>query len=89
MTHDHTYLIIPAAAVPQIDFDTVCETSAETLRYSVDGTKTFVKWDGERPACTQVDGAEGPYAHAEILEILSGPDWTVEGLMNLSEPDAS
>lgn len=79
MTHDRTYLIIPAAAVPQIDFDTVCETSAETLRYSVDGTKTFVKWDGERPCCCDgIDGAEGPYTHAEILEILSGPSWTPE-----------
>lgn len=88
MTHDRTYLIIPAAAVPQIDFDTVCETSAETLRYSVDGTQTFVKWDGQRPACTQVDGAEGPYTHAEILEILSGPSWTPEEPMYPSEPDA-
>lgn len=78
MNNGRTYLIIPASAVPQIDFDTVCETSAETLRYSRDGTQTFVKWDGERPACTQVEGAEGPYTHAEILEILSGPSWTPE-----------
>lgn len=90
MNNDRTYLIIPAASVPQIDFDTVCETSADTLRYSVDGTKTFVKWDGARPACTEdIEGAQGPYTHAEILEILSGPDWTVEDPMNLSEPDAA
>jgi hypothetical protein len=77
MTTIREYLIIPAAAVPQIDFDTVCETSAETLRYSVDGTLTFVKWDGERPSWTVgIDGAQGPYTHAEILEILSGPAWT-------------
>lgn len=74
------YLIIPAAAVAGIDFATVCETSADTLRYSVDGAWTFVKWDGERPACTEgIVGAQGPYDHAEILDILSGPEWTSDG----------
>lgn len=77
MTTIREYLIIPAASVPQIDFDTVCEDSPETLRYSVDGTLTFVKWDGERPACTEgIEGTQGPYTHAEILEILSAPEWT-------------
>jgi len=77
MTTIREYLIIPASAVPQIDFAAVCETSAETLRYSVDGTLTFVKWDGEQPACTGgIDGTHGPYTHEEILEILSGPEWS-------------
>ena len=90
MTHDRIYLIIPAAAVPQIDFGTVCETSAETLRYSVDGTQTFVKWDGQRPACTEgIEGAQGPYSHSEILDILSGPSWTLEEPAYPSEPDAA
>ena len=70
------YLIIPAAAVPQIDFATVCEDSPETLRYSVDGTLTFVKWDGEQPAWTMdIAGAQGPFDHEQILAILSGPEW--------------
>ncbi len=77
MTHDRTYLIIPAAAVPQIDFDTVCETSAETLRYSVDGSQTFVKWDGAMPDfLAEIPGAQGPYDHDTILAILATPAWT-------------
>jgi hypothetical protein len=39
------YLIIPASQVNEVNFNQVFETSAETCRYSVDGTKTFVKYD--------------------------------------------
>lgn len=39
------WLIIPATQVESIDFNQVHQTSPETLRYSVDGTKTFVKYD--------------------------------------------
>jgi hypothetical protein len=63
--------------VDAVNFDAVLETSAETLRLSVDGTKTFVKWEGEMPECVSILGTkEGPYSHSEILEILSGEDWT-------------
>jgi hypothetical protein len=47
------------------------------VRKSVDETKTFVKWEGEMPVCVSgLSTKEGPYTHAEILEILSGEDWT-------------
>ena len=39
------YLIIPTSITGSIDFNQVHETSSETLRLSVDGTKTFVKYD--------------------------------------------
>lgn len=39
------WLVIPAELVETIDFSQILETSAETLRYSVDGTKTFVKYE--------------------------------------------
>ena len=32
-----------------VDFDEVLETSIDTVRKSVDGTKTFVKYTGEMP----------------------------------------
>ena len=79
---EREYLIIPASAVPLIDFDTVCETSASTLRYSVDGAWTFVKWDGEQPAWTMdIADAQGPFDHEQILAILSGPEWTSESFL--------
>lgn len=38
------YLVIPTSLTSSIDFNQVMETSAETLRLSVDGTQTFVKY---------------------------------------------
>ena len=71
------YMIFNVSELPQIDFSQVLETSAETVRKSVDETKTFVKWDGAEPACvTSLTTKEGPYTHSEILEILATPEWT-------------
>lgn len=39
------YLIIPTSITGSVDFNQVHETSAETLRLSIDGTKTFVKYE--------------------------------------------
>ena len=39
------WLIIPTTAVESIDFNQVLESSPESLRLSVDGTKTFVKYE--------------------------------------------
>lgn len=68
-----TYVIIDSSEVSNVDFDQVSETSADTLRYSLDGTKTFVKFDGDTPSFLI---GEPQYDHAEILNILSGPEWT-------------
>jgi hypothetical protein len=56
----------------------VLETSQETVRKSVDGTKTFVKWDGPTiPDCIlDLTTKEGPYTYEEILTILATPEWT-------------
>jgi len=45
MYENRKYLIIPSSIVDNINFSQVHETSKDTLRYSVDGTKTFVKYD--------------------------------------------
>ena len=63
--------------MPKVDFSQVCETSIETVRKSVDETKTFVKWDGEAPAfVAEIESAEGPYTYEEILEILATEEWS-------------
>ena len=77
MYEDRNYMIFNVSELENIHFDHVLETSAETVRKSVDETKTFVKWEGEMPACVSgLTTKEGPYNHSEILEILSGTDWT-------------
>ena len=39
------WLIIPTTATGSIDFNQVLESSPESLRLSVDGTKTFIKYE--------------------------------------------
>jgi len=70
-----TYVIIDSSEVSSVDFDQVAETSADTLRYSLDGTKTFVKYEGTQPFFLL---GKTEYTHEEILTILSGPEWTAE-----------
>ena len=71
------YMIFPVSKLHKIDFTQVHETSAETVRKSVDESKTFVKWDGDVPSClSDVADKEGPYTHTEIVEILSSPFWS-------------
>ena len=70
-----SYVIIDSSEVDSIDFDQVLETSVATLRYSLDGTQTFVKYEGTQPFFLL---GKTEYTHEEILSILSGPEWSSE-----------
>lgn len=71
------FMIFSVTELDQIDFTQVCETSADTVRKSVDGTKTFVKWEGLMPECvSELTTKEGPYTYEEILEILATEEWS-------------
>ena len=71
------FMIFNVSELNQINFDEVLETSADTVRKSVDLTKTFVKWDGAMPQCVaNLTTKEGPYTYDEILTILVTPFWT-------------
>ena len=83
MYENRSFAIFSTTEIDQVDFSLVCETSADTLRKSVDESKTFVKWDGEQPEfVSTLTTLEGPYTYTEILEILSGAEWTapMEGM---------
>lgn len=71
------FMIFNTEELYKIDFIEVCETSIETVRKSLDGTKTFVKWDGEQtPISVEfLTTKEGPYTYEEILNILLTPEW--------------
>lgn len=71
------FMIFNVSELDQIVFTEVLETSADTVRKSVDETKTFVKWDGTTPECVaNLTTKEGPYTYEEILVILATPEWT-------------
>jgi hypothetical protein len=77
MYENRQYAIFSLTELNKIDFSLVCETSADTLRKSVDETKSFIKWDGDQPEFVNtLETLEGPYTYTEILEILSTPEWT-------------
>jgi len=71
------FMIFNVTELDQIDFTQVLETSIDTVRKSVDGTKTFVKWNGQIPDCVlNLLTKEGPYSYEEILEIMNTEEWT-------------
>jgi hypothetical protein len=71
-------MIFSVTELPNINFTQVYETSQNTVRKSVDETKTFVKWDGNIiPSSVEaLTTKEGPYTYEEILVILSTEEWT-------------
>jgi hypothetical protein len=77
MYQERNYMIFAVSELDSIDFTQVLETSAANVRRSLDQTKTFVKWNGDIPACVEnlVDKI-GPYAHDEMIEILGTEEWT-------------
>jgi hypothetical protein len=76
MYENRKYLIFPTSQLFKVDFNQVEETSAETIRKSVDGLKTFIKWDENNPTfISELTNTEGPYDYEQILQILSTPEW--------------
>jgi len=78
MYEQRNFAIFSTTEIDQVDFSQVLETSADTLRKSVDETKTFVKWDSlvVPDFVSEITTIQGPYTYSEILDILSGPEWT-------------
>ena len=77
MLENRKWVIIDKDDVSSVDFSQVLETSADTLRYSVDGNKTFVKYEGSQPSFLS---GKTEYSHSEILAILNNEDgeWWVD-----------
>ena len=69
------YVIYNMSDVSNIDFTQIAETSLETLRLSIDRTKTVLKYTGNTPIfleCLQ------EYNNSEILAVMASPEWTNE-----------
>jgi hypothetical protein len=79
MYENREFMIFNVSELNKINFSQVLETSEETVRKSIDESKTFVKWEGPLVP-TSVESLltkEGPYTYTEILEILSTPEWSL------------
>jgi hypothetical protein len=67
-----------------IDFNTVMQNNINTMRKSVDGTKTFVKYETSQPTVL-ANAGKTEYTHSQILEILSTWEWTVRSSSDIFE----
>jgi hypothetical protein len=69
------YTIILAEEVSSINFNQVLETSADTLRYSVNNNQVLLKFEGETPSFL---AGKQLYDYEGIMDILNSPTWTQE-----------
>ena len=70
---DRKYVILNLDEIDSVDFDQVMETEASKIRKSVDGSKFFVKYEGEQPSFLS---GKTEYTHSEILAILATEEWS-------------
>ena len=75
--YDHRhYVIFNCTELNKIDFNQVMETSVDTVRKSIDGTKTFIKYNGDMPSSVSALTTKSQeYSHDQILNILSTSEW--------------
>ena len=74
---DRLFVIFNVSELSTIDFNQVYETSADTVRKSVDELETFVKFDLPTPSSVVALTTKSPeYTYEEILVILTTPEWT-------------
>jgi len=70
------FVIFNVTELPQIDFNQVFETDINTVRKSVDETKTFVKYDMPQPSSVAALTTKSQeYTYDEMLNILATSEW--------------
>jgi len=73
---DINYIIFDVSELNLIDFGQVIEHSPETLRYSIDGTKTFIKWIGNEPTfISSLMTKSTIYNNEDMMTILHTDEW--------------
>jgi hypothetical protein len=65
------YVILNTSEIDSVDFTQVLETSKESLRYTTDGTKLLLKYDGNQPSFLS---GKTEYTNSEIKAILDDVD---------------
>jgi len=70
------YMIMDVSELSDIDFLEVFQTSPNTVRKSVDGTKCILKWSGDLPkSIVKRKTFRELYNHERILKILERKEW--------------
>ena len=80
MSHKYAhrnFMVFNVSELDLVDFNQVLEESKNTVRQSLNETKTFVKWEGDiiPTSVNSLTTKDGPYHYDEMLDILSTPNW--------------
>ena len=67
-----SYVIVPSAEITQEMVDSAIQTSFETIRKSIDGTLSVLKYGGDHPAC--FNGCS-TYSHEGAYELMKTQEW--------------
>jgi len=73
------YAIIKLTEIGLIDFSQVAQSSASTVRKSLDNTQFVIKWEnGYTPTFITDDSVVpvGIYSHSECLQIMATEKWS-------------
>ena len=75
------FYIFNVSEINKINFQEVKESTSTTLRLSINGTKSFIKFDsGSTPTfINSLTTKQGPYTYQQILSILATPEWSTTG----------
>ena len=69
------WVIVNVSDITDEMIDSAIQSSMDTLRKTLDGSKAILKFEGNTPNC--FDGLT-TYNHSEILTELAKSDWTEE-----------
>tara|TARA_R100000234_G_scaffold115190_1_gene90965 strand:- start:1452 stop:1682 length:231 start_codon:yes stop_codon:yes gene_type:complete len=73
MFENRKWVILNVSDVTDEMIRSAIQTSMGTLRKSLDGTKTILKWEGDTPSCFN---GMTTYTHSEILTELAKSEWS-------------
>ena len=80
MYENRGYIVFNVSEKDSIDYDEVIENDSDTLRLSLDGEKTFIKYDGDMPdSVNSLTTKEAVRSHSEIRELLGTDNWNANG----------
>ena len=109
MFENRRWLVIPTSITSSIDFNQVLESNIDSLRLSIDGSETFVKYEINEVTASYEEYHQDPetdtwttssieagvygrlsiydsqyteYNHTEILNLLTGSNWTTTGSLD-------
>lgn len=69
------WVILTSSEAENIDFSKVCETNRDSMRWTNDGSKCFVKYDGNKPSFLS---GKSTLNHSQMATELEKEEWNGE-----------